>query len=127
MFHVLHSEKIPSHINRYVDEARHVCSVLERCLQGKNWLVGDKITFADLAFGSLDDRLEVVLMVEKEHKFERLPKVKTGHERMSPRPLWKKAMDIQAKLLDEQGSMWYGMLQGSCNMEEYMEKMKQDE
>lgn len=125
-FHVLHSEKVPSVINRYVDEARRVCGVLEKCMQNRDWLVGDKITFADLAFVPWNDRLEVVLMVENEKKFDGFPKVKAWHERMASRPSWKKAMEIRAKLMDEQGLMWNGMPKGINNMEEYVEKMKQD-
>lgn len=99
-------------INRYVDEARRVCGVLEGCLQGRDWLVGDKITFADLAFVPWNDRLEVVLMVENEKKFEGFPNVKAWHERMTSRPSWTKAMEIRAKLMDEQGLMWNGMPKG---------------
>ena len=100
--------------------------MLERCLQDKNWLVGDKITFADLAFVPWNDRLDVVLMVEDDKKFDGFPKVKAWHERMASRPSWKKAMEIRAQLMDEQGLMWNGMPKGVTNMEEYMEKMKQD-
>jgi glutathione S-transferase len=49
-FQVLHSEKLPSAINRYVEEAKRICGVLEQGLMDKNWLVGDKMTIADLAF-----------------------------------------------------------------------------
>ncbi|KAI4213977.1 MAG: hypothetical protein LQ351_003381 [Letrouitia transgressa] len=125
-FHVLHSEKVPSAINRYVDEARRVCGVLERCLQGKDWLVGDKISFADLAFVPWNDRLEVVLMVEDGRKFDGFPNVKAWHERMASRPSWKKAMEIRAQLMDEQGLMWNGMPKGVSNMEEYLEKIGQE-
>ncbi|KAJ5874583.1 uncharacterized protein N7529_003013 [Penicillium soppii] len=45
-----HSEKIQSAIDRYVNEIRRVTSVLERALQGKQYLVGDKFSFVDAAF-----------------------------------------------------------------------------
>ena len=96
-------------------------------MEGKNWLVGDKITFADLAFVPWNDRLDVVLMVEQEKKFDGFPRVKAWHERMTSRPSWKKAMGIRAKLMDEQGSTWNGMPKGVSSMEEYMVKMEQDE
>jgi glutathione S-transferase len=125
-FQVLHSEKIPSAINRYVEEAKRVCGVLEASLAGKKWLVGYKITFADLAFVPWNDRLEAVLMSEEEKKFEGFPLVKAWHESMISRPSWKKAMEIRANLMDEQGLMWNGMPKGVSNMEEYMEKIKKD-
>jgi glutathione S-transferase len=47
-----HSEKLPSAITRYVTEIFRVISVLELGLSrnATGWLVGDKCTYADLAF-----------------------------------------------------------------------------
>ena len=114
-------------IERYVDEARRICAVLETGLRGKKWLVGDKMTFADLAFVSWNDRLDVVLKVEYEEKLDEFPNVKAWHERMTSLPSWKKAMQIRGRLMEEQGLMWNGMPKGISNMEEYAEKMKRDE
>ncbi|KAI4175067.1 MAG: hypothetical protein LQ346_008130 [Caloplaca aetnensis] len=125
-FHVLHPEKVISVINRYVEESRRICGVLEGCLHGKNWLVGDKMTFADLAFVPWNDRLDVVLMVAEEKKFDGFPNVKAWHERMVSRPSWRKAMETRARLMDEQGLMWNGMPKGVSNMDEYMKKIGQD-
>ena len=100
--------------------------MLETCLQGKDWLVGDKITLADLVFIPWNDRLDVVLMVGQEQKFDGFPKVKAWHERMASRPSWRRAMEIRAKLMDEQGLMWNGMPKGVSDMEEYLKKMEQD-
>jgi hypothetical protein len=36
-FQVLHSEKLPSAINRYVEEAKRICGVLEQGLMDKNY------------------------------------------------------------------------------------------
>jgi glutathione S-transferase len=121
---VLHSEKLPSAINRYVDEAKRVCGVLEQGLTEKKWLVGDKMTIADLAFVPWNDRLDVVLMCPAESKFDGFPRVKAWHESMIARPSWKKAMGIRAKLMDEQGLMWNGMPKDVSNMEEYQAKIK---
>ncbi|KAH8692497.1 glutathione S-transferase II [Phaeosphaeriaceae sp. PMI808] len=90
-FNVLHSEKLPSAINRYVEEAKRICDVLENSLVGKAWLVGNKMTIADLA------------------------------------PSWIKAMEIRAKLMDEQGLMWNGMPKNISNMEEYQSTIKVEE
>lgn len=98
--------------------------MLERCLQGKNWLVGDKITFADLAFVSWNDRLDVVLMVGAEIKFSGFPNLQAWHERMVARPSWNTAMEIRAKLMDEQGLTWNGMPKGVSDVEEYMKRIE---
>jgi glutathione S-transferase len=123
-FQVLHSEKLPSAVNRYVEEAKRICGVLEQGLMDKNWLVGDKMTIADLAFVPWNDRLDVVLMCAAESKFDGFPRVKAWHESMITRPSWKKAMDIREKLMDEQGLMWNGMPKDVSNMDEYQAKIK---
>ncbi|KDQ51749.1 hypothetical protein JAAARDRAFT_40773 [Jaapia argillacea MUCL 33604] len=49
-FKLFHSEKIPSAVERYQNEAKRVISVLEGVLSKSEWLVGDKYTIADLSF-----------------------------------------------------------------------------
>jgi glutathione S-transferase len=48
-----HHEKLPSARERYVKEVERVIGVLNSVLEGKNWLVGDKCTYADLVFITL--------------------------------------------------------------------------
>lgn len=45
-----HSEPLPSATERYVKEVRRVTEVLNRALEGKTYLVGEKFSYADLAF-----------------------------------------------------------------------------
>ncbi|KAJ5512860.1 Glutathione S-transferase/chloride channel C-terminal [Penicillium fimorum] len=45
-----HSEKLQSAIDRYLNEIRRVSGVLDRALKGKKYLVGDKFSYADVAF-----------------------------------------------------------------------------
>ncbi|TGO64877.1 hypothetical protein BCON_0005g00750 [Botryotinia convoluta] len=45
-----HSEKLDSATERYFDQIKRVLYVLDKHLNGKEWLVGDKCTYADLAF-----------------------------------------------------------------------------
>ncbi|KAJ4356523.1 glutathione S- transferase, nitrogen catabolite repression regulator [Didymosphaeria variabile] len=47
-----HAEKIPSAIDRYVNEIFRVTGVLDKALKANStgWLVGDKVTYADLSF-----------------------------------------------------------------------------
>ena len=49
-FEHYHPEKIQSAIERYNNEAKRVIAVLDTCLQGKEYLAGDKLSYADLAF-----------------------------------------------------------------------------
>jgi glutathione S-transferase len=49
-FTIRHSEKLPSAIDRYINEIRRVSGVLNRVLQDKEFLVGGKFSYADVAF-----------------------------------------------------------------------------
>jgi glutathione S-transferase len=49
-FTLYHSEKLPSAVDRYVNEIRRVSGVLNRALQDKEFLVGGKFSYADAAF-----------------------------------------------------------------------------
>ncbi|TVY35372.1 Glutathione S-transferase-like protein [Lachnellula subtilissima] len=50
----IHPETIPSAIDRYFDQIKRVHSVLDRELAGKEYLVGDKCSIADLSFVTWD-------------------------------------------------------------------------
>ena len=49
-FTAFHHEKLPSAQARYVNEIKRVTKVLDACLQGKEYLVGGKCSYADLSF-----------------------------------------------------------------------------
>jgi glutathione S-transferase len=49
-FKLFHSEKIPSAIDRYIKEIHRVLGVLEGVLSKQEYLVGGKVTVADLSF-----------------------------------------------------------------------------
>lgn len=49
-FHMFHAEKVQSAQDRYINEMRRVSDVLNRALEGREWLVGNKYTYADVAF-----------------------------------------------------------------------------
>ncbi|KAI2471617.1 glutathione S-transferase [Annulohypoxylon bovei var. microspora] len=103
-FTKLHHEKLPSAIERYQNEVRRIHGVLDGWLRGRQWLVGDKMTYADLAFATWNERSDVVLECAPEDKFQGFPDLQAWHERMTRRPSWKAAMNTRARLMDEQGS-----------------------
>ncbi|KAL2067934.1 hypothetical protein VTL71DRAFT_16032 [Oculimacula yallundae] len=49
-FRNFHPEKLPSAVDRYVDEIRRVSGVLNKVLQDKEYLVGSKFSYADASF-----------------------------------------------------------------------------
>ncbi|MCJ1453362.1 hypothetical protein MMC28_003709 [Mycoblastus sanguinarius] len=123
-FNVLHPEKLPSAIERYTNEVRRVLDVLEGCLAGKQWLVGDKCTFADLSFVTWNDRMDMVMGVPDSKPLEKYPNVEAWHNRMTSRDSLKTAMKIREKMMDDQGLMPNGMPKDINNMAEYEAKMK---
>ncbi|KAK7755161.1 Transcriptional regulator ure2 [Diatrype stigma] len=123
----LHPEKLPTAIDRYTKQVTRVLGVLEGWLEGKQWLVGDKMTYADMAWVPWNDRVDTSLGVPEPDKFNGFPNVKAWHERMTSLPSWKRSMDLRAKLMDEQGLMWNGMPKGIKNFQEYEAKIKAGE
>lgn len=126
-FNVLHPEKLPSAIERYSNEVKRVLGVLEQSLQGKQWLVGDKCTYADLSFVTWNDRMDMVLGVPDSKPLQGFPNVEAWHNRMVGRESFRKAMEVREKMMDEQGLMPNGMPKGVNNMAEYEDKMKREE
>ncbi|KAJ6020531.1 glutathione transferase [Penicillium herquei] len=114
----LHHEDLPSARNRYLDEVHRILGVLNGLLEGKQWLVGDKCTFADLSFLPWNCRLNMFLGADPLAKY---PNVLSWHQRMEERPAWKRSMEIRDKLMDEQGLQPNGMPKGILNMEQYQE------
>jgi glutathione S-transferase len=123
-FNALHPEKVPSAIQRYNGELKRVLGVLNGALEGKQWLVGDKMTFADLAFTVWNDRIDALIFCAPDKKFEGFPNVQAWHERMTSRPAWKKIMETRVQLMDEQGLQPNGMPKGINSFEEYQAMIK---
>lgn len=77
-------EKVPLAIERYQNEIRRVCSVLERALDGREWLVGDKCTYADLSFIAWQHAIPAIF--KDEDFYSKYPKVRAWMDRMEARP-----------------------------------------
>ncbi|SPO05566.1 related to theta class glutathione S-transferase [Cephalotrichum gorgonifer] len=78
------SEKLPLAIDRYLGEIDRVTSVLERALDGRDWLVGDKCTYADLSFIAWQ---RIVPRLLGDSFYDKYPRVKAWLDRMHERPL----------------------------------------
>ncbi|PYH67902.1 glutathione transferase [Aspergillus vadensis CBS 113365] len=121
-FNVLHHEKLPSAIDRYVKEVHRVLSVLDTIPEGNEWLVGDKCTFADLAFLPWNTRLPMALLTPSgEDPLAPYPNVQAWQKRMESRPSWLKAMEIRSNLMEEQGLQPNGKPKGIKSFHEYQE------
>ena len=94
-FTYFHPEKLPSVQERYMKEIERVTGVLDAWLQKHEFLVGDKLTYVDLAFvpwagiaSSLDKE------GEKSTK-EKFPAFSAWFDKMSARPSVKKIMSTE--------------------------------
>ncbi|KAH9896992.1 glutathione S-transferase C-terminal-like protein [Cubamyces lactineus] len=98
-----HPKKIPSAIERYQKEIVRVISVLDSVLSKQDWLVGGKVTVADLCFvpwnrGALNMLLKDFdgLDVQKQY-----PSFYRWHKALTQRPVVAKFMELQAQHLKE--------------------------
>ena len=64
-FSHFHSEQLPSARQRYIKEISRIMSVLDNHLKGKHYLVGDKCTYADLAFIPWHNMIPFILKGDK--------------------------------------------------------------
>jgi glutathione S-transferase len=126
-FQHLHHESFPSAIERYQKEVKRILSVLDGVLSKKDaqsqWLVGNKMTYADVAFVPWNFRLSEVLLQSWDQVWEGAPHARAWHERMIELPSWKRIMETRAQLMDEQGLQWNGVPKGINTFTEYEEKI----
>lgn len=71
-------------IDRYVTEVRRISSVLNSVLKDREYLVGDKCTYADLAFVSYQT---VILMIIDYDQSKEYPYLQAWIDRMVARPV----------------------------------------
>ncbi|GJE90966.1 glutathione S-transferase [Phanerochaete sordida] len=100
-FTFYHHEKILSVIERYRNEVRRVLGVLESVLSTQKWLVGDKMTAADISFVSWN-AVAIEHFVDPGFNFEReFPAAARWHSKMLSRPGIKSAWDQRLQFFAE--------------------------
>ncbi|KAH9908272.1 glutathione transferase [Xylariomycetidae sp. FL2044] len=105
-FQRLHPEKLPSVIERYQNEADRILGVLEGHLANRQWLVGDKMTYVDMAWVPYTYALGFMRGNPTDEAAERerqalkgFPKVLGWHRRLTSRESWTKTAQLREKLL----------------------------
>ena len=100
-FEKYHQEKLPSAVERYANEIKRVIGVVDAHLdkQGTDYLVGDRITYADLMFlpwnnGVAQGMNGPEFAKEWEEKY---PKCWAWHQRLMERPAIKATFEEKAK------------------------------
>lgn len=84
-----HPEKIPSAVERYIKEVRRVLGVLDNILVGKEYLVGDRVSYADLSFVSWNWALDFFAEHIPDWQ-EEFPNTAAWNARLNARPAVKK-------------------------------------
>jgi len=97
-FNNFHSEKIPSAIERYQAEVERVIGVLDKALAGKNYLVGDKLTVADLSFVPWGEFIPIA-MKGKEYDFSKYANWTKWHKEMVARSSVQKVLEDKKTLV----------------------------
>jgi glutathione S-transferase len=111
-------------MERYNKEMQRILGVLDGALEGKNWLVGDKCTFADLSFALWNDRIDALSGCKPEERFVGFPNVREWHERMTGREAWKRVVERRGRLMEEQGLGANGMPKGVESFQEYEDMIR---
>ncbi|KAL4924018.1 glutathione S-transferase tpcF [Aspergillus undulatus] len=99
-FKKYHAERVQSAIDRYVNEIKRVSGVLERWLEARDWLVGGKLSYADLAFVAWQNTVRTNI-VEEGFDINEFPRVKGWLERMNERPVVKDLIERQERMFAE--------------------------
>ncbi|MGP4849312.1 glutathione S-transferase family protein, partial [Marinobacter sp. 1Y8] len=84
-------EKIPYAINRYLREAERHYEVLDTHLEGREYMVGDSYSIADISTWGWIDKATVVL---GEGGLDNYPNLKRWFDSINARPAVQKARDI---------------------------------
>ncbi|PYH94908.1 glutathione S-transferase [Aspergillus ellipticus CBS 707.79] len=92
-FSIHHPEHIPSAITRYKTEVHRILSVLDTVLEGREWLVGEKCTYADLAFLTWNAQLRNLVPRGADEDERKYPWVERWQERMEGREAWRRVVE----------------------------------
>ena len=95
-----HPERVQSALDRYVQEIRRVSGVLDRILSKQNWLVGEKLSYADLAFISWQNTARNALSAEGYNEND-FPHLSTWLAIMNSRPVVKDLLVKQEEMMEE--------------------------
>ncbi|OOF97624.1 hypothetical protein ASPCADRAFT_505920 [Aspergillus carbonarius ITEM 5010] len=95
-----HPERVPRAVERYVNEIRRVSTVLDGWLATRDWLVGDKMSYADLAFVPWQNGARAMLAQEGFDQSQ-YPHLTRWLERMNQRPTVQELTARQDAMLAE--------------------------
>ncbi|CEL11220.1 hypothetical protein ASPCAL14323 [Aspergillus calidoustus] len=101
-FTIYHPEKVPSAVERYVNEIRRVSGVLDRSLRNRKYLVGGRYSYVDAAFVPWFE-VATLLWSKELDLVNRFPHVHAWLNRIKARPAIAKAIDDTERAADAEG------------------------
>ncbi|KAI0782721.1 glutathione S-transferase C-terminal-like protein [Abortiporus biennis] len=102
-FALFHPERIESATDRYKKEIIRVLGVLETVLSKQEWLVGGKLTIADLSFITWNNfAFNVILQGYESFNLQKdFPSVAAWHNKLLATPSVKKTLDVREALISK--------------------------
>ncbi|KAI9930172.1 hypothetical protein ASPWEDRAFT_100806 [Aspergillus wentii DTO 134E9] len=95
-FSKYHPEKFQSAIDRYINEIRRVSGVINRALEGKEYLVGGKYSYADVAFVPWFDLVSWISPANPIDLEKDFPNLNAWLNRLKAKPAVSKALQDRA-------------------------------
>ncbi|KAG0124137.1 glutathione S-transferase [Tuber indicum] len=92
-----HPEKVPSAVDRYVKEIKRVLGVLDAWLADKEYLVGGRLSIADIAFVPWHEALGYLDNEEVNNWKKEFPNAGAWHERVMALPAAKASFEAKRK------------------------------
>jgi glutathione S-transferase len=87
-FEFFHPEDVPSAKERYSNEVARVWGVLDRILEGEQYLVGNRFTYADIAFipwNQIHLTVKDAVLATKHDAANKFPNFYAWHKRLMER------------------------------------------
>ncbi|EKM50007.1 uncharacterized protein PHACADRAFT_264484 [Phanerochaete carnosa HHB-10118-sp] len=100
-FNLYHPEKVPSAVERYRNETKRVLGVLESVLLKQEWLVGGRLTVADISFIPWNI-FATTLLLEGFDLEKEFPATAKWHNKLLARPAVKNLWEERERLLAQQ-------------------------
>ena len=98
-FNLFQHPKVPAAIERYNAQVARILGVLNTVLENKEWLVGDKCTYADLSFFMWNNTLPYTIQApEGTDAWQPYPHVKAWPDCMAAREAVKKTLELQTEM-----------------------------
>ncbi|KAK9771316.1 putative Glutathione S-transferase [Seiridium cardinale] len=98
-----HPEKVESAIKRYEEETFRVVGVLDKILEGREYLVGDKASYADISFLGWESTMQLIFP-EFLDRYKSYKNYWAWYERLRARPSTQKSFKLREEAMNTGGA-----------------------